>query len=203
MISSIKIERCIIMKSFIVFLVSLIILLIAVQNMQMFQQTRDGKRFENYSDVPAATLPPILVKYLANEGARYAVYKIPNYVKDLLLYNDEYITVYKSKPKFSIILISPELFIEKQPSYKSFYDKVYELAKMYENDFNLLVLNLNKDKKYTLKFDEQGYKGLQEHCADFCIIDPSRDTMFSFNRISITETNALEAVFQQYSGLLH
>lgn len=171
--------------------------------MQIFQKTRDGVRFENYSTLSADSLPPILAGYLSNEGVRYTVYKIPNYVKDLLVHNIEYECVYKNKPKFTVLLISPDIFINKQPSYRAFYDKVYEMSKKYEEDFNLLLLNHDEKKKYILKFDEQGYKGLKEHCADFCIIDPSRDTMFTFSKVSITETNALEAVFQHYSALLH
>lgn len=191
------------MKSFIVFLISLVILIFAVQNMQVFQKTRDGKPFESYKTVSGDTLPPILTRYLANEGVRYSVYTIPNYVDDLFIHNLEYESIYKSKPKFSIILISPDSQIKKDSSIRSFYDKVYEMTKKYENDFNLLVLNHEANKKYILSFDNQGYKGLKEHCAQFCIIDPARKTMFTFNRISITETEALEAVFQQYSGLLH
>lgn len=191
------------MKSFIVFLISIIVFIIAIQNMQIFQKTRDGVRFENYSTLSADSLPPILAGYLSNEGVRYTVYKIPNYVKDLLVHNIEYECVYKNKPKFTVLLISPDIFINKQPSYRAFYDKVYEMSKKYEEDFNLLLLNHDEKKKYILKFDEQGYKGLKEHCADFCIIDPSRDTMFTFSKVSITETNALEAVFQHYSALLH
>ncbi len=191
------------MKSFIVFLLSLIVLIITIQNMQIFQKTRDGARFENYSTLSSDSLPPILAGYLANEGARYGLYKIPNYVKDLLVNNIEYEIIYKTKPKFSIILISPEAVISKEPSAKAFYDALYESAKKYENDFNLMVLNHEPDKKYILKFDNQGYKGLKEHCLEFCIIDPSRDTMFAFSRLSLTETNAIEAVLQQYSQLLH
>lgn len=192
------------MKSFIVFLLLVIIFIFCMQDMPLFQKTRNGVRFEYYKTVSAENVPPILAKYCVENGVKYSLYKIPNYVKDLLTYNQDFGIVYKSKPKFTIIILSPEDHMKKEPSsYSLFYNRINTLSENYKKEFNLISVANAENKSYPLKFDNQGLKGLKEYCGGFCLIDPSRDIMFTFKRISATETKALDVLFQQYSFMLN
>ena len=192
------------MKNLVIFVILLIFFGIAMQDLPMFQKTRNGQPFEYYKTVTSDNIPPVLSKYLLDESIRYSLYRIPNYVKDLLVYNKDFESVYKSKPKYSIILLSPSNYLKSDPNnYSRFYNKIKDLQAKYKSDFNLISINNTENIKYPIKYDNQGLKGLAEHCVGFCIVDPSRDIMFTFKRISASETKALDVLFQEYSYMLH
>lgn len=170
-----------------------------MQDLHLFLKTTHGERFEYFKTETAIVLPQILSNYLYNTQTRYSVYKIPNYVKDLLIYNKDFSVVYKSKNKYSVIIFKPEENVSKNTNaFTPFYHKVQNLVGEYNKSFNLIVKNETLKPNYPLKADRVAYKDLKEYCNSFCVIDPTNDTMFVFSRISSTETEALEVLFQQY-----
>lgn len=160
------------MKHFLVFIIALVIAFLSLQNSYMFSKTRAGESYGYFKTVTSQYLPPILANNLRETGVRYSVYQIPNFVKDFLVNNKDFNTVYNSKPKFSVLIFSPE-------------------KKVKENISN-----------YRLKYDKDAYNELIKYCGAFCLIDPSKDTIFVFNKITNTEKESLEILFQQYSFLL-
>ena len=73
---------------------------------------------------------------------------------------------------------------------------------MYQDSFNLVIYGDNLPADYHLKYDKDAYNELIKYCGAFCLIDPSKDTIFVFNKITNTEKESLEILFQQYSFLL-
>ena len=191
------------MKHFIVFIIVLIIAVISLQNSYMFSKTGTGEPYGYFKTVTSQTIPPILANYLRNSGVRYSVYQIPNLVKDFLGRNKDFSIVYKSKPKFSVLIFSPEKKVKENVSnFSSFYTKVKQQVNSYPDSFNLVVYGDNLSADYRLRYDKDAYKELIKYCGAFCLVDPSKDTMFVFNKITNTETESLEILFQQYSFLL-
>ena len=188
------------MKHFIVFIIALVIALISMQNSYMFSKTRTGESYEYFKTVTSQYIPSILANFLKESGVRYSVYKIPNFIKDFLMKNNDFSIVYASKPKFSVLIFSPERNVKENISnFQSFYSKVKEQVNMYPESFNLVVYGENLASNYRLKYDKDAYNELIKYCGAFCLIDPSRDTMFVFTKITNTEKEALEVLFQQYS----
>lgn len=191
------------MKHFIIFIIILIIAIISLQNSYMFSKTRTGESYGYFKTVTSQTIPPILANYLRESGVRYAVYQIPNFVKDFLERNKDFSIVYKSKPKFSVLIFSPEEKVKENVSnFSSFYTKIKEQVNSYPNSFNLVVYGDNLPADYRFRYDKDAYKELIKYCGAFCLVDPSRDMMFVFNKITNTEKESLEILFQQYSFLL-
>ena len=132
---------------------------------------------------------------------RYAVYEIPNYVKDFLIYNKIYKHIYKSESKFkyTVFLFDPQSYIEKESmQYELFYAKVKKLVSRYQSSFNLFVINENINNDQILRVDKIAYKDFKEYCGFFCLVNPNNDTIFVYKRLSSTEIEALEAIFQHY-----
>ncbi len=169
----------------------------------MFSKTRAGESYGYFKTVTSQYLPPILANNLRETGVRYSVYQIPNFVKDFLVNNKDFNTVYNSKPKFSVLIFSPEKKVKENISnFQSFYKKVKEQVNMYQDSFNLVIYGDNLPADYRLKYDKDAYNELIKYCGAFCLIDPSKDTIFVFNKITNTEKESLEILFQQYSFLL-
>lgn len=191
------------MKELIVFIISVIILVFSVKDLPMFSTTRSGERFEYFDTIPSSDMPEVLRNYLKNENIVYHLYKIPNYVEDLLVYNNDFSIVYKSKPKYTIIVFSPEKNLsENYASFKLFYEKLQKLSNEYSSSFNLITKNESDKVRYPMKYERQAYSELRNKCGGFCLINPSNNTIFVFKRITISEKDALDAVFQQYDFML-
>ena len=190
------------MKHFVVFLISLVILIIALSNTHMFLKTRNGAPFECFKTETSEALPPILSGYLLNTNIRYHLYKMPNYVIDLLTYDKNFSIIYKSGPKFTIIVFPSKLEVADSANFQVFYDKLKDLHKQYSSSFNLIVRDESVAPVFNQQYDRVAYKDLREHCSVFCLINPQNNLMFGFKRITNTETEALEAVFQQFNDLI-
>lgn len=184
------------MKNFITFLILICVFLSYLSYKNILSKTRSGERQEPFKSLTSQNLPPILANYLADRNIRYSLYKIPN--------NVDYSSVYKVSPKYTIILFAP---VEKTDSayagFSVFYPKLLSEAKLYNNNFNILYNNrLSYDDLYNDPYDKVAFEQFRKHCNYFCLIDPSKDTLFTFKNITISETEALEVLFQQYSFLM-
>lgn len=188
------------MKHLVVFLVFLLLGLLSMQHMHIFKKTQSGERYEYFNTETSQVLPPILVGYLNEAGIRYTIYKIPNYVMDLFTYNKDFSIVTKSKPKYTVILF-PDYKSKNQNSDNLLYfnRKIKNMVEVYRKDFNLIVRNYEVKPQYVQKYEHDAYDDLEAYCGNFCLIDPYKQVMFVFKNITISETNALEAVFQHYS----
>lgn len=188
------------MKHLVVFLVFLLLCLLSMQNMHIFKKTQSGERYEYFNTETSQVLPSILVGYLNESGIRYTIYKIPNYVMDLFTYNKDFSIITKSKSKYTVILF-PRHKSKTQDvdNLISFNRKVKNMVDVYHKDFNIIVRDDEVVPRYIRKYERDAYGDLETYCGNFCLIDPSKHVMFVFKNITITETNALEAVFQHYS----
>ena len=184
------------MKSLIVFFILLVVFFISLQHMHVFMKTRNGIRFENFQTESSENLSPILTNYLNNAHVTYHLYKMPNYVVDFLKYNNEFSTIYKNKQKATMIIFSQDRKSESAAT--GFYYNAENLYKKYNTSYNLIVRNEVSSPDYIQYYDKVAYKDLREYCSGLCILNPSNDTMFTFKRITNSESEALEAVFQQY-----
>ena len=187
------------MKHFMVFLIVILLGLFCLRNSHFFSFTIRGERYEYFQTEDSSTLPQILATYLFNSNIRYSVYNIPNYVEDFLIYNKDFSYVYNTSPKCTVMIFKPKDNIDKnEPAFRAFYDRVKSLVNEYPNSFNLTILEDTDTHKFVLREDKIAYKDLKEYCGKFCIINPQEGTMFVFAKISNTEKEALDVLFQQY-----
>ncbi len=188
------------MQNLIIFLVIFIIFLFSFSNSHMMQKTRDGKKLENFETVNSQLIPQILANYLRNHSISYSVYKIPNYVRDLFKYHKNFSIIYSEHKKYSIILFVPsDKLSNDYAAFKPFYDKISEKVKEYPKTFNLISFNYDEKSDYKYSYDKLAYTDLQQYCDKFCFIDPTTNLMFTFNKISNSEVEALDVLFQQYA----
>lgn len=188
------------MRHFLIFLIISIIGFFLLQDLHLFSKTRSGENFGYFKTETSAVLPPILARYLFNSNVHYSVYKIPNYVQDFLSYNKTFYKFYKNNNKFLIVIFTPQENIKSQgDTLKIFYNKVENLSKEYSQYFNLVVIDEIVSPNFILKKEKIAYRDLKEYCGSFCIINSADNTMFTFNKISNSSVEALEAVFQHYS----
>lgn len=187
------------MRHIFLLLVSIIICFFTFGEMHFLSKTNNGERFGYFKTESSVVLPQILSTYLFNSNVRYSVYKIPNYVEDFLTFNKDFSLVYSSSPKYTVIIFKPK--DNNKNSHQSlygFYPKVQKLTKEYSKSFNLILKEEKDNPRYTLHNDRVAYKDLKEFCGVFCVVDPTEDTMFVFNRITNSEIEALDVLFQQY-----
>lgn len=189
------------MRNFIAFTILLIAFVISLQSAGFFAKTRDGKPYEYFKTVDAKNIPKILAGYLYSSGIGYYIYHTPNYVDDLFVYNKDFSIIEKSKPKYTAIVFADYKSDSSDSVLELFNENLDEVHKRYNENFNMLVLN-GETRSYPFKYDNDAYKDLRNYCKHFCLVDPSRKTIFVFKRMSNTEVDALEAVFQQYNRLL-
>ncbi len=192
------------MKNLIIFLILLILFIGLYLGINSTVKTRDGHKLERFEVMTTKVLPPILSDYLRNSNIRFAVYKIPNYVKDLMTYHKNFSGIYGSKNKVSIIVFVPKDKVKSDaPAFVPFYDKLQKLIKEYSTSFNLISIEYDNKSDYIYAWDKVAYQDLEKYCEKFCLIDPKNDLMFVFKYITNTEVDALDVVFQQYSYMQH
>lgn len=165
-----------------------------------FKKTRNGERYEYFKTETSTYLPQILASYLRTNSIKYRLYKIPNYVIDLLEYNPDFKVAYGISNKYLIIVFQSEKEMAKDKNLPMFYAKLNELLKMYSNSFSSIIINTDEEpgKKYVEKAYNIAYKDLKEYCGRFCLIDSKRKTMFVFPKVYYADLEALEVLFQQY-----
>lgn len=192
------------MKNLVVLLFAIIALIFSLQSFNLFKTTRTGDIQQSYTTLTSIDLPPIFASYLSSRNIRFELYKIPNYIKDFLSMNSEFSIVYRSKPKYTVIIFAPINESDKDYiSFQLFYEKLKKTIHNYPKNFNIIFRYENYDDViYKNTYDNAAFKDLMQHCKHFCFIDPSKDTMFVFKKLTMSEINALEALFQQYDSLL-
>lgn len=192
------------MKNLVVLLFAIIALIFSLQSFNLFKTTRTGNMQQSYTTLTSKALPPIFASYLSSRNIRFELYKIPNYIKDFLSMNSEFSIVYRSKPKYTIIVFAPINESDKDYiAFQLFYEKLKKTIHNYPKNFNIIFRYENYDDViYKNTYDNAAFKDLMLHCKRFCFIDPSNDTMFVFKKLTMSEANALEALFQQYDSLL-
>lgn len=187
------------MRHFILFIILVFIGLFCLQDAHFFSRTNNGERFESFKTETSVVLPPILANYLRESHVRYSIYKVPNYVGDFLTYNKDFSLVYSSAPKYSVIIFKPKDYVKANATaFEPFYERVQKSLKNYSKSFNLIVIEETVKPKYLLHNDRVAYKDLKKYCGSFCVINPTEWTMFVFNRITKSEVEALDVLFQQY-----
>ena len=167
----------------------------------MFSLTKDGDRFEYFKSVTIEATPKILADYLKRTNVYYAIYKIPNYVREFMANDDKFSLVYSlDTNKFVVVIFNPSEYIStNENAYGLFYNELKKLISTeYKGKINLIVIDEPQKPSYKEKLARIAYKDLKEYCGGFCLIDPKAGTMFVFNKISNTEIEALEVLFQQY-----
>lgn len=191
------------MKDFLILIVFCLILFFSLNNTHFMLKTRTGDSVGYFHTTTSNVLPQVLADYLRKLNIRYSIYILPNYVKDFLRHSKEFSFIYNSKSKYSILIFSPENYIEvDEAQYISFYNKVQKLAKKYSSSFNLFIVNEILKEKSVLKVDKAAYKDLKEYCGYFCLIDPNNDTLFTLKKITTSEMEVLDVIFQQYDKLV-
>lgn len=185
------------MKSFILLLVVLIITFCTFPHLDFMKKTRTGAAQENFEPLNASSLPPILETYLRDNNINFELYTIPNHVKDLFALNSDFSSINKNKSKYSIILVQPRT---ENSNFKFLYDKLKDISSSYPNKFNIIHRYEGKIS-YPNSYDNQAAKDLMEHCNYFCLIDPQKETIFTFKKLTATEVESIEAILQQYSDI--
>lgn len=187
------------MKSFITFLIILIIACWTFPHFDFMQKTRSGEKQESFEPLTAAYLPPILKTYFANNHVSFELYKIPNHIKDLLTLNSDFSSVFRNKSKMSIIIIEPK---NENQNFKLLQGKLKTSVASYSNTFNIIYIYENKEISYPNPYDVRATKDLMEYCHYFCVIDPQRETLLTFKKLTATEVDSVEPILQQYSYLV-
>lgn len=192
------------MKNIIILIIAFLCLFFSIKESNILKKTRYGQRQESIESLSASELPPILARYLGERYAKYELYRIPNYIKDLLLSNSDFKKIYEIKPIYTIVLFAP--IDEKSQQYKDFYlfyETLQNEVKLYPKSFDILFSYENKSNDmYKNTYDNEAYKDFIYYCRNVCIIDPSRNTMFSFKNLGVAERDSLPVVLQQYSFML-
>ena len=183
------------MKSFIAFLVLLIIACYAFPHFDFMQKTRTGEKQESFEPLTSSSLPPILKTYFVNNHVSFELYTIPNHVKDLLTLNADFSSVFRNKSKISILIIEPK---NENTNFKLLHEKLKTSITSYSNKFNMIYMYENKE----ISYDVRATKDLMEYCHYFCVIDPQRETLLTFKKLTATEANSIEPILQQYSYLI-
>lgn len=183
------------MKNFLILFAILLGLLLGISQMHFLKRTPYGHFYGSFKYESSRYLPPILVGYLANNSVKYSLYKLPYYVTDFLMYNNDFSIVYKTKPKFTVVVFKND----NQKDLGHLYQKLNLLQKSYSKNFNLIVRDSLIVPDYIQSFERDAYKDFELYCGNFCIIDPSKNVMFLFKSFSFNDLEALEGVFQHLS----
>lgn len=193
------------MKNFLVFLITIFIAILYLSHYDLFSKTRLGVKIEHFASVKESQdlLPNILLNYLTEHSIRYKYHKIPNYIKDFLSKNIDYEIVYKNPSKYTAIFFKPAKHEQKNSFvFNVLYNNFLAERKFYGDKFQLIYKHdLSDDVVYKNPYDEIAFEDLKEYCKYFCLVNPSNDTIFSFNNFTDTETKAIEILLQQYDSI--
>ena len=113
-----------------------------------------------------------------------------------LLFDFKFSTIYKNDKKATIIIFTQDR--KQETAAVGLYSNAQNLQKKYSTMYNLIIRDEILPPKYMQKYNNIAYKDFREYCSGFCILNPSNNTMFTFKRITNSETEALEAIFQQF-----
>lgn len=188
------------MRSFVFFIIAFICFGVALSNTHFLKKTRTGARMEYFQTTEQQNLTTILARYLRENGSRYSVYKIPNYVDDFLNYEPNFSQAYKSGKNMALVFVNSKSR-GSISSIQKLQDKVRGLVNDYNTTFNYIVRPEKEYIHYPLDYENLAYKDLREYCNVFCVIDPVNKTMFVFNKISDSDLSAIEVLFQEYDYL--
>ncbi len=169
-----------------------VVFIFALSESHFMQKTTSGEHFEDFTTIDSRFLPQVLSDYMKRNYVKYRFYKIPNYVKELFKYNKDFYPVYHSGKKHTVIIFTPA---HKNTQLTPFFNKLSIETKIRQREFNLI--KINSDKVSSPPY-QTAYKDLRSYCKNFCIIDPERNTLFTFSRITNTEVEALGVVFQEF-----
>ena len=191
------------MKHFVVLLVVFVIACFAFPRFDFMKKTRHGEHQEDFKPLISKVLPYTLSNYILRNNVKFELAEYPNHVKDLFKYNTDFSIVYRSKPKYTLILIEPSdrLSLEGQ-SFIMFEDRLTKQLKYYPQDFNIIYRRQDTYIDYSNPYDKTSAEILLKYCRNFCLIDPSRNSIFVFKRLSNTEIEAVPVLLQEYHNLL-
>lgn len=167
-------------------------IIFALSESHFMQKTTKGEHFEDFTTIDSRFLPQVLSDYMKQNYVKYRFYKIPNYIKELFKYNKDFYPVYNSGKKHTVIVFTPA---NKNTQLTPFFNKLSIETKRCRREFNLIKINSGKENSLPY---QSAYKDLRSYCKIFCIIDPERNTLFTFSRITNTEIDALGIVFQEF-----
>lgn len=186
-------------KSIVLFVVFFIAFLLGMSEMRVMQKTRAGERLGSFTTVESKYMPMVLFQYLKNSSIRYHHYNLPNHLVEFFTYNSDFKSVYEQSPKSTVIKFVSYADYLPTDNIESFYNEVYLLLGEYKDSFNYIEFDVDKNVYYPFKADNYALKDLREYCSDFCVINPTIGSLFTFAHLTISEKKALPVLFQQYS----
>ena len=178
-------------------LIIIILCVIIIAQSHFLQKTRDGKFFGYFRTIPQKELPVVLTSYMNRQNIPCHLYKMPNYVVDFLKFDKDFAPAYRSG-KY-VIIIFPNNKSSDRQAQNNFYSKLNSLYNKNRQHYVFIERNEISIPHYVLSFDQAAYKDLREYCGLFCLINPAKETMFTFAHMTDSEIEALEVLIQQYS----
>ncbi len=182
-------------KTLVFFVLFTVMFLFALAESHFMQKTVNGQRFENFTIIDSRFLPQVLSNYMRRNYVKYQYYKLPNYITDLFKYNKDFYPIYHSGLKHTVIVFTS---VNDNFVLGTFFNKISEQIKNHPDKFNYINHDSDKKVKYPHQAYNYAYKDLKDYCKQFCIIDPERNTLFTFSRITNSEIEALDIVFQEF-----
>ena len=186
------------MHKFSTLLLILVICGILFSQSHFLKKTRNGVSYGYYESLTKQELPYVLAEYLKNAKIPYTLYKMPNYVVDFLKYDKGFSHAYRSG-KYMIITFTSEKKDLKYSSVDSFYNELDNLMSDNRRFYNYIRRDERKPPHFILDVDKDGYEDLRYYCKCFCLINPAKNTMFVFSKITDSERDALDVLIQQYA----
>lgn len=180
----------------VLFFCGIITLLTLTKSMYL---TYRGNLKQNFTTYDSSILPYVLANYIRDNHNRFVIYKIPNQVRNLLIYNSDFNEIYKSNKHTVLMFTGYNKNLRNSLSIERFYNHLSSIKPKYTKRINFVVRSEDKDIQYKLSDDTQAYKELKEHCAQFCVIDRELKSMFVLKNISDSELELAEVILQQYS----
>ena len=137
--------------------------------------------------------------YIKRNHVHFVMYKLPNYVKNLFIYNKEFSIISKSNKHSILMFTNNNMSSQKRYQMKHFYEVVNKTKPKYVKYFNYIVRDEDKDIQYVLSDDTKAYHEIKIRCGYFCVIDKRLETMFTLKNISDSDVEMLEILLQEYS----
>lgn len=186
--------------SFLFLIIMVVLFLFSIKECDFMQHTVYGERVEPLKSLDSRYLPKVFTNYAFQNRVRYRLYKIPNYMEEFFRYNKEYLPIYKSGKKHTVLVFSGKT--KNQQNSNIFYQKLSSELKTFPKSFNYLEFDYKLKKDYAFRSYNMAYHDLKSLCKVFCLVDPVRNTIFTFYDNRNVETDALGVLFQEYA-LLH